>query len=429
MSAFYQRHKLWVWAGTWLLSRLLILSLVGFFGRAQGLEDVYLYKIWSAALASEHHLPMGELWQYPPGAAFLLVAPRPLLGLMSFGGAFVSTMLAFDLVAFGLIVMLARREGRDTGVWVWLLAMPLLRAVPVLRFDLAGTTMAIAALVVIHRRPAWFGALAGLGAMIKVWPIVVLFGEWDGRRLLRSCLGAAAAAVVVFAVAAIAFDGNELEFLGEQSGRGLQVEAVASLPWHLRHIADSGEPRTISRSGATEIVSGPADLVASLLKWATLAVLIGAAVWWRARSRAIRGGREDLADAVVSRDFVFTIVLLLVVVSRVLSPQYMVWLFGLAAVSLCERRTRVSRPAWIVIAAAALTTAAYGIQGAWGPAPIYGSAFNMALRNLALLFAAGDATWAMVSLLRRRPQALGAVTANGDGERAGAAVAPATAPR
>jgi hypothetical protein len=425
VRAFYERHKLWVWAGAWLLSRLLILSLVGFFGHAQGLEDVYLYKIWSASLAVDHHLPTGELWQYPPGAALLLIAPRPLLGLMSFGGAFVTTMLAFDLVAFGLIVMLARREGRDTGVWVWVLAMPLLRAVPVLRFDLAGTTLAIAALVVIHRRPTWFGALAGLGAMVKVWPIVVLFGEWDGRRLLRACLGTAAALAVVFAVSAIAFHGDELEFLGEQSGRGLQVEAVAATPWHLRHLVDGGVPRTVSRSGAAEVASGPGGTVAGLLKWATLAVLIGAAVWWRARARAIRGGREDLADAVVSRDFVFAIVLLLVVVSRVLSPQYLVWLFGLAAVALSERRTRMSRPAWIVIGAAALTTAAYGVQGAWGPGTIYGSSFNMALRNLALLFAAIDASWAMVKLLRDRGAT---VAASGDGARAGAAAAPATAP-
>ncbi|HKT82686.1 MAG TPA: glycosyltransferase family 87 protein [Solirubrobacterales bacterium] len=427
MSSLYERHKLWVWAGAWLLSRLLILSLVGFFAHAQGLEDVYLYKIWSGGLAAEHHLPTGELWQYPPGAAFLLVAPRPLLGLMSFGGAFVSVMLVFDLVAFGLIVLLARREGRDTGVWIWLLAMPLLRAVPVLRFDLAGTALAIAALVTIHRRPTWFGALAGLGAMIKVWPIVVLFGEWDGRRLLRAFLGVAAAVAVVFAVSAIAFDGDQLEFLGEQGGRGLQVEAIAATPWHLRHLADGGIPRTVSHSGAAEVVSGPADAVAGLLEWATLAVLIGAAVWWRARARGIRGGREDLADAVVSRDFVFTIVLLLVIVSRVLSPQYMVWLFGLSAVALSERRTRVSRPAWIVIGAAALTTAAYGVQGAWGPEPIYGSSFNMVLRNLALLFAAADASWAMIGLLRDRGGAAGA-SASGDGDRAGAAVAPATAP-
>lgn len=425
MSDLYQRHKLWVWAGAWLLSRFVILSLVGFFGHAQGLEDVYLYKIWSQELASDHHLPSGELWQYPPGAAFLLVAPRALLGLMSFGGAFVSTMLVFDLIAFGLIVLLARREGRDTGVWVWLLAMPLLRAVPVLRFDLAGTALAIAALVVIHRRPTWFGALAGLGAMIKVWPIVLLFGEWDGRRLLRACLGAAAAVAIVFAISSIALDGDKLEFLGEQSGRGLQVEAVAATPWHLRHLIDGGAPQTVSRSGAAEILSGPADFVAGLLEWATLAVLLGAAVWWRARARAIRGGRDDLADPVVSRDFVFTIVLLLVVVSRVLSPQYMVWLFGLSAVALSERRTRMSRPAWIVIGAAAFTTAAYGVQGAWGPGTIYGSPFNMVLRNLALLFAAADASWALVSLLRSRGAR---VSASGGVDRASATAAPATTP-
>jgi hypothetical protein len=90
----------------------------------------------------------------------------------------------------------------------------------------------------------------------------------------------------------------------------------------------------------------------------------------------------------------------LVVASRVLSPQYMIWLFGLAAVTLTESRSRVSRPAWIVIAAAVLTTAAYGSEGAWGPAPVYGSAFNIALRNLALLFAAADASIAMFLLLR-----------------------------
>lgn len=403
MNSFYSRHKVWVWIAAWLLTRFAILSMVGFFSNGQSLEDVYLYKIWSDGMAADHHLPTGELWQYPPGAAFLLIAPRLGLGLMTFGGAFVSTMLAFDLVAFGLIVLLARREGREAGVWVWLLAMPMLHAVPVLRFDLVGTTAAIAALVVIHRRPAWFGAFAGLGAMVKVWPVVVLFGEWEWRRLLRACLGAAAAIALVFAAGAIVFHGDELEFLGEQNGRGLQIEAVASLPWHLRQVVTGVPPEEVSRSGATEIANGPSDFVAGLLKWATLAVLVGAAVWWRGRAKAIRGGRQELADAVVSRDFVFTVVLLLVVVSRVLSPQYMVWLFGLAAVALCERRSRVVRPAWIVVGAAVLTTAAYGPLGAWGPAPIYGSAFNMVVRNLALLVAAADATLAMVALLRRAP--------------------------
>jgi Glycosyltransferase family 87 len=405
MSSLYRRHKLWVWAAAWLITRGLIVAQVGFLNHKTGtsVEDVVLYEGWSEQLAGAGHLlPSGELWQYPPGAAFLLLMPRLGLGIEGFGASFVTTMLIFDLAAFALIVFLARREGRDAGVWAWLLAMPMLRAIPVLRFDLVGTAFAIAALVVIHRRPTWFGALAGLGAMVKVWPIVALFGEWDWRRLLRACVGAAAAAALVFALSAIFFNGNELEFLSEQGGRGLQIESVASLPWHLRQTITGEPPNGVSRFGAMEIGSHPADVVAGLLKWASLAVLVAAAAWWMARSRAIRGGMKELGSAVVSRDFVFTVVLLLVVTSRVLSPQYMVWLFGLAAVALCESRSRVARPAWIVIGAAVLTTAAYGPEGAWGPPPVYGSAFNMTVRNLALLVAAADAAATMYFLLRRR---------------------------
>jgi hypothetical protein len=404
MSSFYSRHKLWVWAGVWLLTRLVIVTQAGFWNETGGssMEDVILYEKWSDnELAAHHMLPTGELWQYPPGAAFLMVLPRLGLGIMGFGGAFVTTMLAFDLIAFALIVLLARREGRDAGVWIWLLAIPMLRAVPVLRFDPAATAAAIGALVVIHRRPTWFGALAGLGAMVKVWPIVVLFGEWDWRRLLRACAGVAIAVAIVFAVASAFFDGDMLEFLHQQGDRGLQVESVASTPWHLRQAVTGHPPTVEARYGASQIASHPADVVADLLEWATLAVLAAAAVWWAARARAIRGGREDLGDAVVSRDFVFTIVLLLVLVSRVLSPQYMIWLFGLAAVCLTESRSRVSRPAWIVIGAAILTTATYGPEGAWGPPPVYGSAFNISLRNLLLLVAAADALLAMYRLLRR----------------------------
>jgi Glycosyltransferase family 87 len=428
MNGFYRRHKPWVWAAAWLVTRLLILAEVGFFnhGQARSLEDVQIYEGWSGHdLAQSHTLPGGELWQYPPGAAFLLLLPRLGLWATNYGHAFVLAMLAFDLAGFILISWLARREDRDAGVWVWLLAMPMLRAVPMLRFDLAATTFAVGALVVIHRRPNWFGALAGLGAMLKAWPIVVLFGEWEWRRLLRAGIAAAVAIGLVFALSAIFFKGNQLEFLQEQNGRGLQIEAVATLPWHLREVIDGSAPNAVSRFGATEIASGPADTVADLLKWAALTVLIGAAVWWAARTRAIGDGREDLADAVVSRDFAFTVVLLLVITSRVLSPQYMVWLFGLSAVTLAEARSRVSRPAWIVIGAALLTTAAYGPEGAWGPAPIYGSAFNMALRNLALLVAAADAALAMYLLLRRKPASGGAT---GNGVPAGAAAAPATAP-
>lgn len=403
MRSLMHSRKIWIWAFVWVLTRGLILSHVGFWNDSTGTqpEDVSIFGIWSEQLGVHHALPNEAAWQYPPGAALLMVVPR--LGSASFLDSFVATMLVFDLIGLVLLAILGRREGSDAGVWVWLLAMPMLRALPVLRFDLVPTVIAIAALVVIHRRPNWFGALAGLGAMVKAWPIALLFGEWDRRRLLRSCAAALAAVALVFAVSAIAFSGNQLDFLKEQSGRGLQVESVASLPWHLNQYVTGEEPHVGLRYQAWEIEEHAADVIADLLKWLALAALVAAGAWWWARARAIQRGREDLADPVVSRDFVFTIVLLLVVTSRVLSPQYMIWLLGLAAVVLTARASRIKRPAWVVIAAAVLTTSAYGPMGAYTASfNVYGSPFIMLIRNLALLFAAIDASIAMVVLLRRR---------------------------
>lgn len=427
MSGLYGRHKLWFWGATWLLTRGLVMAQIGFFNHisATSMEDVFLYETWSDSIAHGGGLPTGELWQYPPGAALLMLVPRIAMAPKGFGPAFAMTMLAFDLIATVLIAAVSRKRGRDTGVWIWLLGVPALRAVPMLRFDMVGTTLAVAALVVVHRRPSWFGFLAGLGAMVKVWPLVVLFGEWDRRRLLRAIAAAAGTIAIVFAVSAVSLDGDVFEFLGNQEARGLQVESVAATPWHLREVVMGKGPPTESRSGTTEIVSGPADFVSGALDWLTLLVLAAAALWWLARARAIRDGRADLADPAVSRDFVFTLVLLLVIVSRVLSPQYLLWLFGLAAIALTSRSSVIGRPAWILIGAAVLTTAAYGHQGAWGPAPVYGSSFNMVIRNAALLVAALDASRAMALLLRRPSRGSAQAVATGSGT---AAAAPATAP-
>lgn len=399
-GALLRSKKVWAWAAVWLATRFLIVAHVGFWNHAIGpqWEDVSIFNVWSNELA-HGVLPAEEAWQYPPGAGLLLLVPR--IGWAAFGYDFVATMLLLDLVGLVLLARLGQREGSDAGVWVWLLAMPMLRALPVLRFDLAPTVLAIGALLVVHRRPGLFGALAGVGATIKAWPIALLFGEWDRGRLLRASAAAAAAIAFVFVLSAFSFEGDELGFLGEQSGRGLQVEAVASLPWHVRQYVTGEEIDAGIRYRAWEIEDRGADVTADVLEWLSLAALIGAGVWWLARSRAIRRGREALAAAAVSRDFVFAVVLLLVVTSRVLSPQYMIWMLGLAAVVLTARGSSLKRPAWTVVAAAILTTAAYGPMGAYGTNyEVYGPAFLMVIRNTALLVAAVDATWTMVRLVR-----------------------------
>ncbi|HEX5610216.1 MAG TPA: glycosyltransferase family 87 protein [Solirubrobacterales bacterium] len=381
------RLKIAVWAGIWIATRALMAAQVGFWDNVSGVElqDVNSYEHWAAVLWDEGRMPTEESWQYPPASAFLLLIPR--IG-GDYGVAFVVLMLLFELAGLACLYLLAKRERRDAGVWVWLLAMPVLSVLPILRIDLVPTVIAIAALVVIHRRPGWFGALAGVGAMVKVWPAFLLFAEWDRRRLLRSCLAALAAGVAILAIAWVVF-GDQTGFLTNQGDRGLQVESVAATPWQLRQVITGTPPPIALRFGTIEIESGLGNALGKLLDLAAVAVLLLGAWWWWRRSAAIRGGREDLKDVVVSRDFAFTLILLFLVVSRVLSPQFMVWMVGLSAVVLSSGRTRLARPAWIVIAAVVITSAP--------------TAVNLVIRNLALVVAVIDASVTMALALRERP--------------------------
>jgi Glycosyltransferase family 87 len=386
MRGILGERKTWIWLAVWVATRALIVAEVGFWASAHPhLEDVERYAAWSHTLTSEGAFPGGDAWQYPPGAGLLMLIPRVLPG--TYGEAFVGLMLLVDFVGLVLLARLGRRSGDDTGVWVWLLGMPLLGAFAVLRFDLVPTVIAIGALLVIHRRPSWFGALVGLGAAIKLWPVLLLFGEWERRRLARSALAAVGAIALVFVVSAIAF-GDPAGFVSHGGDRGLQEEAVATIPWQLEQIV-SGDPypREI-RFGAWEVATPTADTVAALLKWLTLVALAAAAAWWWARGRAIGASREDLADPAVSRDFVFTVLLLVVVTSPVLSTQYLLWLLGLSAVVLSAGTARLRRPAWIVVGAAALSMATFK------------SPELTLIRDVALLCAAIDAAAGMVGVLR-----------------------------
>jgi hypothetical protein len=383
------RFKVPIWIAVWIVTRAFIVVQIGFWKDAGAeYQDVNTYEGWSNWIASTGLMPQEETWQYPPGAAYLFLIPR--LGPLEYKPTFVVLMAIVDLIGFWLMTVLARREKRDTGVWIWLLAMPLLFAFPVLRFDLVPTVIAIAALLVLHRRPAWFGALVGLGASIKVWPAFVLFAEWDRRRLLRSIVAAAAVVAAIFLVSQIAF-GDQTGFLKNQKDRGLQIESVAATPYQLRNLITETPAPLVGRFGTLEIESDLANAVAKGLDVVALLVLLAAAWWWWLRDRAIRNGREDLADEVLARDFVFTIVLWFMITSRVFSPQYMIWMVGLAGVVLTAGRTRLARPAWIVVGSIILT------------AGLYQSPANAVIRNLALVIAAIDASCTLYRTVRDKP--------------------------
>jgi hypothetical protein len=159
---------------------------------------------------------------------------------------------------------------------------------------------------------------------------------------------AGVAAAVLAAVCAV-FAGPAVSFLAHQAARGLEIESVAATPLMIwRQAGWAG--RIAYRFGALQLTGWPVSLAqdASLLG---LVLAVAAVLGWRlliASGRA-RWRPEFVADAPLAATLLF------LVVSPVLSPQYLLWVLGLAAACLATGHTTQRPVAVAVLAAAGLT--------------------------------------------------------------------------
>ncbi|MEV0779442.1 glycosyltransferase family 87 protein [Streptomyces sp. NPDC050428] len=302
------------------------------------------YRGWYEVLRSGT-FPVGDVtWQYPPGAAFAILSPA-LLPFLGYATAFFTLCLLCDTLVFGLLLHTGRRPGHSTrGVWVWVTGVAVLGPTVYARYDLMVTAVAVCALLAGTRRPQLLGALAGFGALLKVWPVLLLIGTPRGRATRLSWSAAAATALALLAMVSAVLPGA-LDFLTAQRDRGTEVESLGALVFHVaRHLGWDGA--VMFSYGSVEFRGPYVPLVSALALVLSLASFGWLLVW---RLKASTFGASTLCDAA------FVAVLLFTVTSRVISPQYMIWLVGLAAVCLLLRSSPMTLPAVLVVAACAVT--------------------------------------------------------------------------
>ncbi|MFB8104119.1 glycosyltransferase 87 family protein [Streptomyces sp. NPDC056007] len=302
-----------------------------------------IYRGWYETLLTGTY-PLDDVtWQYPPGAALAILSPA-LLPFWGYASAFYALVLLCDALVFGLLLYAGRRPGmRAAGAWVWVVGVPLLGPTVYARYDLMVTAVAVAALLAGVRHPKVLGALAAFGALLKVWPALVLVGVRRGRPT-RAAWSAALTAAGLGAGFALWMPGA-YAFLAFQRDRGLEIESLGALYFHLaRHAGWEG--RVELHYGSMEFLGPQVGPVSTLMLG--LAVLaLGWLLVWRLRARTFAAHTPAQAA--------FTAVLLFTTTSRVISPQYVVWLVGLAAVCLAFRGGGMVRPAVLVVLAAGVT--------------------------------------------------------------------------
>ncbi|MEE1755115.1 glycosyltransferase family 87 protein [Streptomyces sp. SP18CS02] len=303
-----------------------------------------IYQGWYEVLRTGTY-PLDDVtWQYPPAAALAVLSPG-LLPFLGYTSAFFVLACLCDALVLGLLLYAGRRPGKClSGAWVWVVGLPLLGPTAYARYDLMVTAIAVAALLAGVRHPRILGALVGFGALLKVWPVLLLAGTRRGSATLRSWITAAVAGAGVLLLCMAAMPGA-LAFLSFQRDRGTEVESLGALVFHVaRHFGWRGE--VLLNYGSVEFL-GPYVPVVSAAALALTVAAFGWLLLWRLRARAF--GSTTPADAA------FAAVLLFTTTSRVISPQYMIWLVGLAAVCLVFRASRMRKAARLVLMATGVT--------------------------------------------------------------------------
>ncbi|MEV6160417.1 glycosyltransferase family 87 protein [Streptomyces sp. NPDC052052] len=338
------RFALAVWALTRVALLLCVTKVFTLPGPDVTSDVSVIYHGWSEVLKSGTYPQHDITWQYPPLAALAVLSPG-LLPFLDYAPAFFVLAFLCDGLVLGLLLYAGRRTGGWTaGAWVWVAGVPLLGTTAYARYDVMVTAVAVAALLAGARHPRVMGVLAAVGALLKVWPALILAGTARGPHTRRAWTAAAVSAAVLLLVCTVAMPGA-LAFLGFQRDRGTEVESLGALVFHVwRQFGWQG--RVELHYGSLEFLGPQVPLVSAL----ALGLSVAAFGWllvWRLRARDF--GVSTPADAA------FTAVLLFTTTSRVISPQYMLWLVGLAAVCLVFRDSRMGLPAGLVLLATGVT--------------------------------------------------------------------------
>lgn len=340
------------WAVTRTVVMLCVLRVLVLPGPDVTTDVSVIYQGWFEVLKTGSY-PLNDVtWQYPPAAALAVLSPG-LLPFLDYAPAFFALVLAADAVTLALFLRACRRPGnRPAGAWAWIVGVALLGPTAYARYDLMVTAVAVAALFAALRRPRVAGALIAFGALLKVWPALLLTGAALRGRRARALWRTAACVAAGLTVACVAAAPGALAFLTFQRDRGTEIESLGGLVFHVaRHFGWSGQ--VLLNYGSVEFL-GPGVPLVSTVAMVLSGAALGWLVLWRARAGELTG--TTLCEAA------FTATLLFTTTSRVISPQYLLWLVGLAAVCLTVRAGRQGLPAVLVLLATGVTLLEFPVR-------------------------------------------------------------------
>lgn len=366
MSRGGSTHVVLLW--TAFLAVHVVTAVAGWVYPSQPMGDVVLvYEPWSAAaLSGGPIVGVTETWVYPQLALVPMLAAKllaaPLVGALGVSSAYLvawaALVAALDALAFAALVGRSPSRPRRLGAWFWVAALLLLGPIALYRIDAITVPIAVVGGLWLTRRPAVAAALLTIGAWIKIWPGALLAAAIVAARTrMRMLLTAAAvSAAIVGGLLVLGADSEIFGFLTEQTGRGLQIEAVAATPFLWLAVAGAARIEYSFDILTFQIDAPGAEAVGAVLTPLMLVLVV---------ALAAIGARAAMRGASVSRllpPLVLSLVVALIVLNKVGSPQFQTWLIAPVVLWLVLDRSRATTPAVIVLALCALTCLVYPLN-------------------------------------------------------------------
>ena len=322
------------------------------------LGDVtFVYRPWvEQALAGGPVVGITTSWVYPIAAIVPMFAAMGF-GAEAYGPAWLALVTALNAAAFALLLGSGRSRRRELAAWWWLAFLALLGPIALTRVDSITVPVAVVALLLVGRHPRVAGVLLAVATWMKVWPAALIGALLVSSRHRLAILvsGAATSAAIAVIVFVLGGARHLFGFVTEQTGRGLQIEAPVATPYlWLAAARAEGAFVYYDPSILTFQVAGPGVDAAIRLMTPLLALSITATVL-----AGVLAVRRGAAMVRLFPSLALALVVVLIAVNKVGSPQFQTWLVAPVIVGLVYGGRRFAVPAGIVLVLAALTQTVY----------------------------------------------------------------------
>ncbi len=309
-------------------------------------NDLYLYRSITGLLMDGNRPYLDFAFEYPPLAA-VAIGSGGLFGTgeLAYARTFAVVMLACLLALQWCVGRLAGRP----AAWAVAVSPLLLGAMIRTHYDLLPAALVAAALLLFGReRTTWAFAVLGAGTVAKLFPALLvpvaaawLLGRGEREKVVP---GLAAFAAVVLVVSLPFVGEGYVEQVRFHLERPVQIESTpASVLFAVGESDVTGTPERPDRFKSNGLDGGYAEPVALGFTALLALVLLGIVALAR------RGG--DVRRLVLLS---LAAVTAFIVLGKVLSPQFMVWLAPFAAILWAWRERAIA----LLCAAASLLTLA-----------------------------------------------------------------------